>query len=33
MNTNRASVRMNIGLVAVIIFSLITSYFAITEIF
>ncbi len=33
MNNNKASVRMNIGLVAVIIFSIVTSYFAIAEIF
>lgn len=33
MSHNKASIRMNIGLVAVIIFSIITTYFAIAEIF
>lgn len=33
MNENKASVKMNIGLVAVIIFSIVTTYFAILELF
>jgi hypothetical protein len=31
MNKNKASLKMNIGLGAVIVFSLITTYFAIAE--